>query len=127
MSADDTPPRFLADEGFNNHIVAGLRRAQPLCDIRTASEEQILGMPDPDVLRHAQSQNRILLTHDKKTMPAHFVQHLAALLEGEHSPGVMLLPQATPIGIAIASLLDIWELSFHADWQNQFTYLPLKR
>ncbi|HEU5367562.1 MAG TPA: hypothetical protein VFU69_03825 [Ktedonobacterales bacterium] len=42
--------RFLADENFNEEIVAGLRLKQPQMDIQTAAEAGVPGLPDPLVL-----------------------------------------------------------------------------
>ncbi|HEX6121885.1 MAG TPA: DUF5615 family PIN-like protein [Ktedonobacterales bacterium] len=120
------PPRFLADENFNHDVIAGLRRAQPAMDILTAPEAGTLHMPDPDVLVWAAAHDRILLSHDKRTMPDHFYQFLAQLAPGEHSPGVLLLAQNLAIGKAIAAVVEIWELSTHQEWRDLLTRLPLR-
>lgn len=70
-------PRFLADENFNLAIVAGLRRARPALDILTAPDAGILHLADPGVLAWATTHNRILLSHDMRTMPGHFYRFLA--------------------------------------------------
>ena len=69
-------PRFQADADFNNKIVTGLRRREPAVDIRTARDGEVIGKPDPEVLAIAATAGRVLLTHDRNTMPVHF----AALL-----------------------------------------------
>lgn len=81
-------------------------------------------MLDPAVLEWARAHNRILLTHDSHTMRTHFYAFLTSIPAGAHSPGVMLIDQLYPIGPAIAAVRDIWELSTHAEWQDQFVYLP---
>ncbi len=118
-------PRFLTDEDFNLHVVAGLRRFEPAVDIVTAQEAELLGMPDPDILAYAQAQDRILLTHDKQTMPRHFADFVRQLAEGEHSPGVMYVAQTLAIGTAIEAIQLIWVGSAHEEWRDQETYLPL--
>lgn len=118
-------PRFLTDEDFNLHIVAGLRRFQSTLDVVTAQEAGLLGMPDPDILAYARAQNRILLTHDKQTMPVHFAAFLQHLPEGEHSPGVMYIAQTLAIGTAIEAIHLVWAGSTHEEWRDQETYLPL--
>lgn len=119
------PPRFLCDANFNLHIVAGLRRQRPAMDIVTAKQANLLQAPDPDVLLYAMAQNRILLTHDRKTMPSHFDDLLRTLSTTEHSPGVMTVEQLLPIGTAIDAILVVWECSTHDEWRDQFVYLPL--
>lgn len=118
-------PRFLADENFNLDIVAGLHHAQPAIDILTAPQAGILHWSDPDVLAWAAAHERILLSHDKRTMPDHFYHFLAQLGADEHSPGVLLLPQNLAIGPSITIILEIWELSVHDEWANLLTRLPL--
>lgn len=64
-------PRFQADADFNHKIVLALRRKEPAIDIRSAHEAGITGIRDEEVLRKAADQGRILVSHDRKTMPAH--------------------------------------------------------
>ncbi len=82
----------------------------------------ILGFPDPAVLAFAAQQGRILITHDKRTIPDHFAAFLA---EGNQSPGVMLISRKVSIGQAIEALLLVWEASSHEEWHNLLTRLPL--
>jgi hypothetical protein len=46
------------------------------------------GTPDPDLLVWAEANSRILVSHDRRTMPGHLAQHLGA---GRRSPGVFQL------------------------------------
>ena len=64
-------PRFLADADFNQKIVLGLLRREPAIDFQTASQGGVIGRPDPEVLSVAARENRILVSHDRGTMPAH--------------------------------------------------------
>jgi predicted nuclease of predicted toxin-antitoxin system len=61
--------KFLADANFSRRIIKGLRRREPLVDFQTAEEASLSGKPDYEVLAIAASQNRVLVTHDRKTMP----------------------------------------------------------
>jgi hypothetical protein len=123
--SDVERPRFLTDEDFNQSIVMGLRRARPQMDIPTLQAAGMLHSPDPVVLEFAKEQDRILLSHDLHTMPDHFATLLVGLPAGEHSPGVILVPQETPIGTAIQWILEIWEASRHEEWRDLPTRLPL--
>jgi len=42
-------PRFLADADFNQKIVRGLRRREPLVDILDAHQSGVIGVGDPDI------------------------------------------------------------------------------
>lgn len=114
--------QFLTDENFEFVIVQGLRLRRPRIDILTAAQAGILGFPDTAVLTYAAKYDRILITHDKRTMPNHFAAFLA---EGNDSPGIMLISRKLPIGQAIEELLLVWEASSREEWRNLITRLPL--
>lgn len=73
----------------------------------------------------AQKLDRVLLTHDSRTMPGCFSDLLGQLPSGEPHPGVLLVPQETAIGVAIAWISEVWEASRHEEWRDAFTWLPL--
>ena len=87
----------------------------------TAQEACLYGMPDPEVLKLAAGEQRILVSHDLDTMPRHFWDFLKA----QESPGVFLISQDEPIGVAVEALLEIWLLSEAEEWVNKLTYVPL--
>jgi hypothetical protein len=92
-------PRFQADADFNQKIVLGLRRRERAVDFWDARAAGVIGLPDPDVLHKAADLGRILISHDRKTMPAHF----ARFLDSRSSPGLIIVPQdlvsASPLRI----------------------------
>ena len=73
--------RFLADADLNRAIMAGVRRIAAEIDFMTAQEAGLEGRGDSEV--H-------LVSHDRRTMPVHF---LARLRSGRISPGVFLVRQ----------------------------------
>lgn len=100
--------RFLADADFNHAIVKGCRRQEPAMDFLSANEAKLEGSPDPDVLALAAEQDRILVTHDRQTMPWHFAEFL---MSGRSCPGVFLVSRHAPIGEVIDALVLIWAAS----------------
>jgi hypothetical protein len=114
-------PRFQADADFNQRIVLGLRRREPAIDFRDARGGGLIGVADPMVLRIAAESGRILVSHDRKTMP----EHLERFLETHSSPGVILVSQDLDIGAAIDDLLTIWAASDAEEWRNQLGFVPL--
>jgi hypothetical protein len=64
--------RFQADADLNQIIVKATLRLEPSIDFQTAQAAGLAGLDDPDVLKLAAEQGRILVSHDRKTMPAHF-------------------------------------------------------
>jgi hypothetical protein len=113
--------RFLADADLNHAIVKGCRRHEPAIDFLSANEAKLEGVPDADVLAIAAEQDRILVTHDRQTMPQHFGSFL---MSGRSSPGVFLVSQQVPIGEVIDSLTLIWAASDIAEWKNRIVNIP---
>jgi hypothetical protein len=114
-------PRFQADEDFNQRIVLGLRRREAAIDFRDAHDGRVIGASDATVLRLAAESGRILISHDRKTMPA----HLARFIESYSSPGVIIVSQQLDVGAAIEDLLIIWSASDAEEWRNQLGFVPL--
>jgi hypothetical protein len=113
--------RFLADADLNHAIVKGCRRHEPAMDFLSANEAKLEGVPDPDVLAIAAEQDRILVTHDRQTMPQYFG---AFLMSGRWSPGVFLVSQQVPIGEVIEALVLIWAASDLGEWKNRIVNIP---
>jgi hypothetical protein len=70
--------RFLADADLDQAIGSGCLLREPAMDFLLANRAGLEGVPDPDVLALAAQPNRILVTHDLKTMPWHFGDFLAS-------------------------------------------------
>lgn len=121
MSVSWRSLRFLADEDFRHSIVDGLRQREPALDIITVNDVGLLHRSDPDVLAYAADHDRVLLTHDERTMPGHLSDLLAA---GRHSPGVIIVDQELATGRAIEAVLLVWEASGPEDWADQYNYAP---
>lgn len=91
-------------------------------DFLTAQAAGLRGMNDPAVLALAADRQRVLVSHDVGTMPAHFRAFSAA---NERSSGVFLLPQSLDVATAIDELLLIWLASDASEWENRLVWLPL--
>ena len=113
-------PRLLADADLNGKIVSGLRRREPTIDFLDAGQGGVFGLPDPQVLKIAAELRRILVTHDRRTMPGHFTR----FVERRASPGVVIVSQDLDIGEAIEYLLLIWAASEAQEWENAILYVP---
>jgi Domain of unknown function (DUF5615) len=113
--------RFLADADFNSRVIKGLRRREPLVDFQSAEEAGLAGKSDIEVLEIASSLQRVLVTHDRKTMPAAF----GAFAAKRQSAGVLIVPQSLPVVVAIEELLLVWAASDAADWINMISPIPL--
>jgi hypothetical protein len=78
--------------------------------------------PDPEILAWAAERDRIVLSHDARTMPLHAI---ARLREALALPGVVIVPQRLPTGRAIADLELLAGAGEEADFRDQVVYLPL--
>jgi hypothetical protein len=114
-------PRFLADADLNHKILVGLRRREPAVDFLSAIEGGVIGLPDTEVLHAASGLGRILVSHDRKTMPRHF----AGLADRQASPGLIILSQDLEIGTAIDELLLVWLATDAQEWVGQVGFLPV--
>ena len=115
--------RFLSDEDFNGRIVRGLFLRKRDLDLVRLQDVGLLGAGDDRVLEWADKNDRILLTHDGRTMPTHARNHLAT---GAHLPGVFVVDDLASIGECIESILLVAECSDHGEWQDQVCYLPFR-
>lgn len=113
--------RFQADADFNAEIIAGVLRREPSSDFQTADEADLRRLPDPEVLALAAQESRILITHDRRTMPKHF----ADFILHHSSPGVFIIAQTVSVRVAIEELLLIWTASESEEWRNLIVELPL--
>jgi hypothetical protein len=114
--------RFLADADLNKAIVSGVLRRDPSLDFLAAQAAGLRRMTDPEVLALAAQQQRVLVSHDVGTMPAHFRAFRNA---GKHSSGVFLMPQSLDVGTAIGELVLIYLASEASEWEDRLVWLPL--
>src|SRR5437764_371978 len=85
--------RLLADENFNAYIVRALLSAIPDLDLVYTQHTMMAGASDPMLLEWAAQENRILLTHDVRTMRRFAYARIAA---GKRMPGLFLIPAGAP-------------------------------
>ncbi|HEY6343318.1 MAG TPA: hypothetical protein VIY49_17625 [Bryobacteraceae bacterium] len=90
-------------------------------DFQDAHAGGVIGIPDPEILQKAAEAGRILVSHDRRTMPRHF----ARFLENHSSLGLIVVPQDLDIGSIIEDLLIVWAASDANEWRDVIGYLPL--
>ncbi len=94
--------RLLVDQNFNEHIVDGLLRRHSSLDLVHVRDVGLSAAPDTTILEWAANQSRILLTHDRRTIPPFAYPRITA---GQPMPGVFLVSDDMPIGQAIDEIL----------------------
>ena len=115
-------PRFLTDQDFNEHIVRGVCRVEPLVEFLKVRELGMEKSTDTEILAYAATHQLIVVSHDVSTMSAAAGARLTA---GQPLAGLLLVHQQSPIARVIDDLVLIWAASEAADWIDQVRYLPL--
>ena len=114
--------RLLADENFNGYIVRGLLRRRPDLALIRIQEVGMATADDPAVLDWAAVHNRILLTHDRATMPDYAYQRVVT---GQAMPGVFVVSDRLSLQQVIEEILFLDEYSEQNEWRSSIIYLPL--
>ena len=114
--------RFQADNDLKRIVVDATLRREPQIDFQTAQAARLDDLDDEAVLRLAASQSRILVSHDKRTMPRALASFVGS---GGTSPGVLLvIPQNAPIREVVEALILIWADDRANDWKNLIAKVP---
>lgn len=114
---------FQADADLDEDIIWGVKRIDPMINFQTADEAGIRGLKDSEVLKTAAIENRILVSHDRRTMPRHF----ADFILDQTSPGVFIISQGAKISKVIDDLFLIWFASEAEEWVNVISELPFPK
>lgn len=114
--------RLLSDENFNGDILRGILLRQPLLDVVRTQDVDLEGADDPDVLAWAAEHRRILLTHDRATMPDFAYQRI---LTNEFMSGVLVVNDRLSMRQAIEEILLLMSCSEQEEWNGVVLYLPL--
>lgn len=113
--------RYQADNDLDEDILRAVKRLQPLIDFQRLPELGLhTGIPDIEVLQLCAQDHRILVTHDRHTMPAHF----NAFIHQQDSPGIIIISRKLSIGKAAELLLLYGEASEAEEHRNQVIDFP---
>ena len=115
-----TTVRFQADADLKQAIVNGVLRRQSEIDFRSANAAGLEGKKDAEVLAITAQANRILVTHDRKTMPMEFGNFITF----QDSGGVIVISQNASLNEAIETLILIWDATMAEEWINQIMSIP---
>lgn len=113
--------RFQADNDLDEDIVRAAKRLQPGLDFQRAVTLGLhTGVPDLEVLALCASEDRMLVTHDRKTIPSHFREWISA----HDSPGVFIVSRRVSIGAAAEWLVLYWATCEAEEFTNQIIDIP---
>jgi hypothetical protein len=111
------------------HLSVGLVAALPVLILSLIACHQlklthyVRTAHDREVLEFAAVENRILLTHDVRTMSTFALMRIS---KGLPMAGVFHIAQDMPIGQAIDELALIAEYANENEWSGQVRYIPLR-
>jgi hypothetical protein len=114
---------FLADENFNNDVVRGVRLRYPKVSIVRVQDVGLRQAGDEAILEWAAKDERIVLTHDVKTMTRYAYERVA---RGDRMPSVFEVGRSLSVGGAIEEIRFLAECSHAGEWEGQVRYLPLR-
>jgi hypothetical protein len=114
---------FLADENFNNDVIRGVRLRYPHISIVRVQDVGLRQASDEAILEWAARDERVILTHDLKTMTRCAYDRAA---RGERMPGVFEVGRGLSVGDAIEEIRLLAECSLAGEWEGQVRYLPLR-
>ena len=113
--------RFQADNDLHEDILRSTKRLRSEIDFQRAPELGLhTGVADPEVLRLCAEQDRMLVTHDRHTMPGHFIE----FIKHQDSPGIFIVSRRLSIGKAAEWLALYWEASEAEEYKNQIISVP---
>jgi predicted nuclease of predicted toxin-antitoxin system len=93
----------------------------PNLDVITAHQADLSDASDPELLAWGTEQQRILVTHDRRTMPFHAANRIAS---GPVITGVIIVCRRLPVSQVINDLEIIVSCSDMDEWENVIKYLP---
>jgi hypothetical protein len=114
--------RLVSDENFNGDIVRGLLARLAGLDLVRVQDTGLMQTPDPQVLVWAAAEGRILLTHDRRTVPRYAFDRLRA---GEPMSGVIVVSNLMPVGQALDELELLITCSLADEFRDRVEYVPL--
>jgi len=117
--------RFLLDENVDPLYRSELLRREPSLVVWRVGD--ISAPPastlDPAILVWCEQNAFLLVTNNRKSMPAHLRDHLG---QGRHVPGIMVLNDKMGIGETIEELWLMWAASREDEYRDSIIYLPLR-
>jgi len=114
--------KLLADENFDGDILRALVRRMPILDVVRVQDVGLIQTPDSTILAWAAAEDRILLTHDRDTVPGFAYDRVRS---GQSMPGVFLVSDQMPRGQAIDELLLAVECYTSDDCKDLVRHFPL--
>ncbi len=112
--------RFQADNDLDQRIVVATKRLDSKIDFQTAPTLGLHSLLDPQVLSLCLEEGRVLVSHDRRTLPDHFRE----FIQSQSSPGIIIVSAKLSIGKAAELLHLLWAASEAEEYVNIIYDLP---
>jgi predicted nuclease of predicted toxin-antitoxin system len=113
--------RLVSDENFKSEILRGLHRRLPDLDVVRVQDVGLAGSADPAILDWSAAEGRVVLTHDRQTMPRFAYDRVQA---EQPMPGVLLVNDSMPTRQAIEELILAIQCLAPEECRGLVTYFP---
>ena len=115
--------RLLSDINFDGRVLHGLLSQSTGLDLIRAQDVGLDGVDDDLVLVWAAENDRMILTHDRKTMvtPAR-----DGFLAGLPMPGLIAVARTTTLRLAIEDILIAVQCGVPDEWPFHICDIPLR-
>jgi Domain of unknown function (DUF5615) len=114
--------RLLIDQDLDHVILRALLLRVQNLDVITAHQAGLSNASDPELLARAAEQERVVITHDRRTMPYHATSRIA---RAEKIAGIIIVSRQLPVSRVIDDLEIIVSCSDMVEWENIVKDLPL--
>jgi hypothetical protein len=114
--------RLLIDQDLDHVILRALLLRVQNLDVITAHQAGLSNASDPELLAWAAEQERVVITHDRRTMPYHATSRIA---RAEKIAGIIIVSRQLPLSRVIDDLEIIVSCSDMIEWENIVKQLPL--
>ena len=117
------PLNYLLDEHVPPAYQAQLLRQEPTLVVWRVGTPGAppRGTLDPEILLWCETNNFVLVTNNRKSMPAHLADHLSA---GRHIPGILTINMAHDMAQNLADLLLAALAAQPNEFADRIVYLP---
>lgn len=113
--------RLLIDQDLDHVILRGLLLRIPNLDVITAHQVGLSNASDSELLAWAVEHERVVITHDRRTMPYHATIRIA---RAEKIAGIIIVARQLPVSQVIDDLEIIVSCSDMIEWENVIKHLP---
>jgi predicted nuclease of predicted toxin-antitoxin system len=115
--------RLASDADFNGTLYRALLHHQPKLDILRVQDVGLRTASDPEILAWTAAEGRILLTHDRQTVPKFAYERVRA---GQAMPGVFVIRnRPNQIGQMVEEILLVGLCSSQEEWKDRVEFLPI--